>query len=68
MSKSETLSEQIKNKIIDTILANEELNMDSIPDHIERQMYEAILDILEKEIVDKKCSRFCGLVKCCNKK
>jgi hypothetical protein len=52
--EKKTISEKIKNRIIDLIL-NSKLNIESIPDDLERQMYESILDVIEDQVVGCKC-------------
>ena len=49
------LAKQINDRIIDFILASP-LNIDIIPDDIEREMYEKILDVIVEEIInDSSC-------------
>ena len=50
MENKKELSNHLKQNIIDKILKSD-LNIDIIPDIIERELYELILDALEKKIV-----------------
>lgn len=65
VSKNEQ-TKLIHKKIVDIILASP-LNIDSIPDDVEREMYESILDVLDQtQIIDKGCSLcWSKCFKCC---
>ena len=76
MSKNDKLAEQIHTKIIDYILASP-MNIELIPDDIERQMYETILDVISFELgrsddpngCVRQSGKFCKkLFSCCKKK
>ena len=49
---SKDLSERIKNEIVDYIIASP-LNIQSIPDDIEREMYNRIFDCINSEFSSK---------------
>jgi hypothetical protein len=66
---NDQLAKSINTQIIDFILQSP-LNVEFIPDEIERQMYEQILTIVEKEIIDnesKLVSLWDWLFSCCKK-
>ena len=57
----DVISETIKYRIIEYILASP-LNINSIPDDVEREIYNQVLDVLNQvlssEIITKKCPHF----------
>lgn len=53
---------QLHAKIIDLIL-NSELNIELIPDELERKLYESLLEVLQKELVDKRSTCLFNLCK-----
>ena len=59
--KKEDLSEKIKDRIIDYILKSP-LNVDFIPDDIEREMYENIFDVIEETIHNDATGRCCNSI------
>ena len=63
MNDPERLSAMIKERIIDSILKSE-LNMESVPDDLERKLYENIFDILEDQVTKTTC---CVWKKCLKK-
>jgi hypothetical protein len=56
--KHSALTEQIKRSVIDVILASP-LNVQSIPDDIERQIYEEIFNIIDTTMNAQSCFSFC---------
>ena len=65
------LSKRIKDEII-TLILDSPLNIPSIPDDLEREMYSAILDVVQKEIYlhtkTIKCSHWFRWICGCGKK
>lgn len=60
----ELLSTLLKQRIIDAILKSE-LNMEDVPDDLERKLYENILDVLELELQNGNCNSLCQKIFCC---
>jgi hypothetical protein len=70
VKNTEILSEEIKKKVIDIII-NSDLNIQSIPDDVEREMYNTIFDVLEITLQNSNpCSQFIQAITnwCCKKK
>ena len=64
MNDRDKLTTLLKQRIIDVILKSE-LNMQNIPDELERKLYENILDVLELELGKGNCVSLFQQLFCC---